>query len=162
MKEPSPEQQLAGFLAKYTPEIGALAEAVLAKMRDRLPGAVEMVYDNYNALVIGFGPTERVSEAILSIAVVPRWVDLCFLQAAGDLPDPEKLLLGSGKVARHVVLKDAADLDRPAVQALIAHALERAVKPIESTAPGRMVIKSISAKQRPRRPADRNDRRDSA
>jgi hypothetical protein len=42
----------------------------LAKMRARLPGAVELVYDNYNALAIGFGPTERTSEAVFSIEVV--------------------------------------------------------------------------------------------
>ncbi len=152
MKDESPETQLAGFIAKYTPEIGAQAEAALAKMRARLPGAVQMVYDNYNALVIGFGPTERASEAILSIAVMPRWVDLCFLQNASSLPDPEKLLQGSGNIARHIVLKDASDLDKPAVEALIACALERAAKPLDGTGPGRLVIKSISAKQRPRRP----------
>jgi hypothetical protein len=151
MKGDSPDNQLAGFIAKYTPEIGALAQAVLAKMRARLPGAVELVYDNYNALAIGFGPTERTSEAIFSIALFPRWVSLFFLQGA-NLPDPQRLLKGSGKVARHIVLKDAADLDKPAVQELIAQALEHASKPLEGTGPGRIVIKSISAKQRPRRP----------
>ena len=44
--------QLAGFLAKSTPEIALLAEAILAKMRLRLLGAFQLVYDNYNALAI--------------------------------------------------------------------------------------------------------------
>jgi hypothetical protein len=152
MEEQPPEEQFAAFLAKFTPEIGALTREALEKMRARLPGAVELVYDNYNALVVGFGPTERASEAILSIAVVPRWINLCFLQAAGDLPDPENLLKGSGKVARHIEIRDAAELDQPAIQALIAHALERAPKPVDDKSAGCMVIKSISAKQRPRRP----------
>jgi hypothetical protein len=147
----SPEKQLAGFIAKYTPDIGALARAALAKMRARLPGAVVLVYDNYNALAIGFGPTERASDAIFSITLFPRWVSLFFLQGA-NLSDPQKLLKGSGKKARHIVLEGAADLDKPAVQALFAHALERAAKPLDGTSPGRIVIKSISAKQRPRRP----------
>src|SRR5690242_9999044 len=99
MEEQHPEEQFAAFLAKFTPEIGVLTRVALEKVQARLPGAVELVYDNYNALVVGFGPTERASEAILSIAVVPRWINLCFLQAAGDLPDPENLLKGSGKVA---------------------------------------------------------------
>ncbi len=55
----SPEKQLAGFIAKYTPEVQSVATAALAKMRARLPGAVELVYDNYNALAIALGPTER-------------------------------------------------------------------------------------------------------
>ena len=151
MKDKAPEEQLAGFIAKYTPEIGALAHSALAKMRTRLPGAIELVYDNYNALAIGFGPTERTSDAIFSIALYPRWVSLFFFPGV-DLPDPEKLLKGNGKVTRHIVLKDAADLDKPAIKALMKHALERSDKPLNKTSPGRIIIKSISAKQRPRRP----------
>jgi hypothetical protein len=148
----APEEQLAGFIAKYTPEIGALSQAALAKMRDRLPGAIELVYDNYNALVIGFSPTERASDAIFSIALYPRWVTLFFLRGA-NIPDPQKLLKGGGKVVRHIVLETAADLDKPAVRALMKRALERCDKPINGAAPGRIIIKSVSAKQRPRRPA---------
>lgn len=147
----SPEEQLAGFLAKYLPEIAAEARAVRARMRKRLPGAMEMVYDNYNWLVIGYSPNERPSDAIFSIAIAPRWVTLCFLQGAG-LPDPDKLLQGSGRIVRHVRLERAKDLDRPAMQALIAAAVEDARTPFNSKGPRRLIIKSISAKQRPRRP----------
>jgi hypothetical protein len=55
----SPEAQLDRFLSAYTPEIEAFARSALGKLRKRLPHAVEMVYDNYNALVCGFGPSER-------------------------------------------------------------------------------------------------------
>jgi hypothetical protein len=153
MKPRPAEQQLDGFIAKYSPEVAALARAALARLRARLPGAIELVYDNYNALAIGFGPTERTSDAIFSITLWPRWVSLFFLQGAG-LPDPNRLLKGSGKVARHLVLEDAEDLDRPAVQELIARALERARTPLDGTGPSRIVIKSVSARQRPRRPAE--------
>ena len=152
MKDKSSEKQLAAFIAKYTPEIGALAHAALAKMRARLPGAIELVYDNYNALAIGFGPTERASDAIFSIALYPRWVSLFFLHGA-SLPDPQKLLKGSGKRVRYIVLEDAATLDKPAVRALIAQALKGAAKPLDGASPGRIVIKSVLAKQRPRRPS---------
>lgn len=160
MTPDSPEYQLETFIAKFTPEVGDLACAALEKMRLRLPGAIELVYDNYNALAIGFGPTERTSEALFSIALFPRWVSLFFMDGA-SLPDPDKLLKGSGKVARHIVLEDAATLDRPAVQALITQALEYAGVSFEGTGPGRIIIKSISAKQRPRRPSapDKSARR---
>lgn len=150
MANKSTESQLSRFIARYTPEVAALARAALAKMRERLPGAVQLVYDNYNALAVGFGPTERASEAVFSIALYPRWVSLFFLNGAG-LPDPHKLLKGSGKKVRHIVLKDAADLDSPPVQDLMAHALERADTPLDGDG-GRIVIKAVSAKQRPRRP----------
>jgi hypothetical protein len=146
------EEQLAAFVAKYTPEIGEQVCAILQTMRSRLTGAIELVYDNYNALAIGFGPTERVSEVIFSIAVYPRWVSLFFFQAHG-LADPEKLLKGSGKMARHIVLTDPEALNSPSIRALMDQALKKAVKPLDPTQPHRIVIKSISAKQRPRRPA---------
>jgi hypothetical protein len=152
MPAKSPEKQLDGFLAKYSPEIAAQARAMLATMRQRLPGTTELVYDNYNALVIGFGPGERASDAIFSLALYPRWVSLCFLQGA-DLPDPHRLLRGSGKVVRSLRLAAAEDLDRPEVQELMAHALQRARVPLDETQTRRMVIKSISENQRPRRPA---------
>jgi hypothetical protein len=148
----SPEAQLAGFLAKYTPEIAALAEGAIAKMRSYLPGATELVYDNYNALAIGFGPTDRASEAIFSIALYPRWVSLFFLHGA-DIPDPDRVLQGTGTGARHMILNSPAKLDEPAVQVLIEQALLAAAVPIDPTQPGRLVIKSVADKQRSRRPA---------
>jgi hypothetical protein len=148
----SPQAQLDTFIDKYTPEIAALARACLAKMRARLPGATQLVYDNYNALVVGFGPSEKTSHAIFSVAVYPRWVNLFFLQAAPKLPDPNRLLKGSGNVVRSITIQSASQLDQPAVQELIATALKRAIEPINPAAPGQLVIRSISAKQRPRRP----------
>jgi hypothetical protein len=152
VKTQSPKQQLDAFIARYSPDVAVLARAVLRAMRQRLPGANELVYDNYNALAIGFSPTERASDAIFSIALWPRWVSLFFLQAAG-LPDPARLLQGKGKVARHIVLEDAADLDKPAVRGLMAAALDRARTPMAGSGRGRIIIKCVAAKQRPRRPA---------
>ena len=151
MPPSSPAAQLDGFLAKFLPEIADQASSVLGKMRARLPGAVEMVYDNYQALVIGFCPVERASEVIMSVAVYPAWISLCFF--AGDrLPDPQKLLLGSGKIARRIRLDGPETLDKPAVKALMKAAVEIASRHLDRDQPGRMVIASISAKQRPRRP----------
>jgi len=81
------QEQFEGFLSKYEPGVAAEAKKSLAKLRKLIPNAIEMVYDNYNALVVGFCPGMRPSEAIISIAVMPEWVSLCFLQGA-RLPDP--------------------------------------------------------------------------
>jgi hypothetical protein len=155
--EPSPELQLTGFLAKFNREIAVQAEEILTRLRVRIPHALELVYDNYNALAIGFGPTERASEAIISVAVFPRWVSLFFLQANG-LPDPTNILKGGGNVARHIVLPTPAALDEPEIQALIEEALNRAKVPLDSITTHRIIIKSISAKQRPRRPPENSAR----
>jgi hypothetical protein len=149
----TPRTQLDGFMKKFAPEIAALAKAALVKMRKRLPSANQLVYDNYNALVIGFGPTERASDAIFSIAVYPRRVNLCLLQGGRSrLKDPNKLLRGSGSTNRFIPLQGAGDLDRPEIEDLMAQALASASVPLNPEGTGRLLIKSVSDKQRPRRP----------
>lgn len=145
-------RQLDGFIDKFTPDVAALARACLVRMIDRLPGATIPVYDNYNALAIGFGASDRVKDVILSLAVMPRWVDLYFMWGT-RLTDPGGLLTGGGNQGRHVKIHDAAMLDDPRIEALIAEAMAIADRPIDPAAAGGIVIKSISAKQRPRRPA---------
>jgi hypothetical protein len=149
--ELSPKKQLDGFIAKFDPAIAAQTRKVLAAMRKRLPGALELVYDNYNALAVGFAPTERASDVIFSIAVYPKWVSL-FLFGGQKLKDPKRLLKGSGNKVRHIVLRDAATLDDPDVTALMAQCLKIADPPLDPGQKYRLIIKSISAKQRPRRP----------
>lgn len=151
-KDQSPQQQLDGFLAKYSPAIAKLAKQLLSKLRTRLPGAVELVYDNYNALAIAFGPSERTSDAIFSITLYPRWISLFFVHGA-ELPDPHKVLKGNGNAMRHIVVDKAAMLDDPIISGLMDQAVKHAPKQIDAAAPNRIVIKSVSAKQRPRRPA---------
>jgi len=148
----TPRARLASFLAEYDPVIARRARAVLATLRKRLPGALELVYDNYNALAIAFGPSERASEAIFSVAVFPRWVSLFFLQGA-KLRDPKRRLRGRGARVRHVVLESARTIDDPAVRALMKLALQQAKVPLDPRRKHRLVIRSISTKRRPRRPA---------
>jgi hypothetical protein len=119
----------------------------------RLPRAHELVYDNYTFFVIGYGPIERPSDSILSIAAGAGGVRLCFIHGA-KLPDPEKVLLGSGEQTRFVRLGSARVLARPA----IVHLIEAAVGPSRAPVPGgqgRLLIRPVSAKQRPRRRAKR-------
>jgi hypothetical protein len=148
--EATPEKQLAAFIAKFDPPMQRLIRAARKRMRAFLPRATEFVYDNYNFFVIGYGPGERPSEAILSLAAQAKGLSLCFLQGAG-LPDPAGLLQGRGKVVRSIRLERADLLDSPEVSALMAAARERARVPIPADARPRLLIKSISAKQRPRR-----------
>ena len=145
-------KQLAGFIAKFDPAIAKLVRSARSVLRKRYPTAVELVYDNYNALAIGYSPTERTSDVLFSIAVYPRWIDLYFMYGR-SLPDPEKILRGSGKQGAFVRLDDVSVLDRPAVKALLAAAADHSDVPLPKQPKGYTVIKSISAKQRPRRPA---------
>ena len=157
----SPARQLEGFLARFSPEVRSIAKAVLATMRKRLPGATELVYDNYGVLAIGFGPSERPSEAIFSIAIYPRRVNLMFLFGA-ELDDPKGILLGTGNQMRHIHLPTAAALEDPDVKALMDQAIEAAETPFRRNSRRRVIIRLISAKQRSRRPVVRTQARRSA
>jgi len=148
----SPARQLASFIAKFSPSIANEGRAALTRMRKLVPGATELVYDNWNGLVIGFGPTERASDAVVSILMTPTHLTLCFIQNGPALPDPAKLLKGSGTVVRHMRLASARDLNAPAVRRLVKTAVVRSDVPFAKGARRALVIKSISPRQRPRRP----------
>jgi hypothetical protein len=149
--DPTPQAQLDGFIDKFTPDVAALTRALIAKAVAQLPGAVIPVYDNYNALAIGFGASDRVKDIVFSLAVMPRWVTLCFSWGVA-LDDPKGLLKGEGKQVRHIRLLNADAWDAPDEQDFLAQALARAEPPIDPRGKGGIVIKSISAKQRARRP----------
>ena len=150
-KPKAPATQLASFIAKYTPTIARQARRVLAKMRARLPGAVELVYDNYNGLVVGFGPSERASEAPFSVVLYPRWITLFFLQGA-HLADTDRILKGAGKQVRYVVLDTPETLDDPSVIALMRAALKQVQWSPSGRRSRKLVIRSVLVKQRSRRP----------
>jgi hypothetical protein len=153
-KVPDAERQLKGFIAKFEPKHQALIRAVRRSLRRRFPTADELVYDNYNFFVIGYSSTERASDSIVSVAAGASGIGLCFIYGAG-LPDPKKILLGSGKQTRFIRLDSVNVLALPEVEALIAAAIARARTPLRSTGKGKLIIKSISAKQRPRRKLSR-------
>jgi hypothetical protein len=152
MAPETPARKLAAFMAKYTPSMAKEGRGALARLRKLVPGAVELVYDNWNGLVVGFGPTERPSEAVLSILMTPDHVSLCFIQDAPALPDPQRLLRGSGNVVRHIRLGSARDLDRPAIRDLVKAAIAQSDVPFATRRARKLVIRSVSKKQRPRRP----------
>lgn len=144
--------QLDAFIDRFSPDIATDARHALAFLTARLPTATRLVYDNYNALVIGFGASEKVGDIILSIALYPRWVTLFFLRGV-DLPDPGGVLEGSGSQVRGVRLQPISRLEMPEVAALIDAAVIQAY-PLPASGNGSLIIKSISAKQRPRRPKE--------
>jgi hypothetical protein len=144
------ERQLDGFIDKFDEKNQKLIRDVRKAMRKRLPTANEMVYDNYNFFVIGYSPNDRPSDAIFSIAAGANGVSICFIQGA-RLEDPDKLLSGGGAQTRFLRVESAKDLARTEVEALLKAAIAQSDTPLKPTGRGTLVIRSISAKQRPRR-----------
>lgn len=150
MSGTSGASQLGAVIDRYDPAIAATARAAIAQLRKRLPGAIEVACDDGHALAVGFGPTEKASEAVFSITLHPRWVTLYFLQGA-RLADPTGRLTGSGSRQRHLVLQQATDLAGADVERLIAAALEAAGWKPDGRRKGRLVIRPATPKPRTRR-----------
>ena len=146
------ESQLRAFIEKFGAEDQRLIRAVRSAVRRRLPTANELVWDNYNFFVIGYSPTERPTDSILSIAARANGVGVCFIRGA-SLPDPKGLLLGSGRQTRFIRVAAASELSHPDVAELIDAAISRASKPLPASGRGKLIIRSIAAKQRPRQRA---------
>lgn len=149
MREP-PEQQLKNFVDKFEPAIGELIRDCRSVMRKHFPTANELVYDNYNFFVIGYCTTERPSDCVVSLAANSKGVGLSFYHGA-TLPDPHKILHGSGNQNRFVRLDGVAALNRPEVLELLNAAEAQANPAFAKAGSGKLIIRSISEKQRPRR-----------
>ena len=142
-------EQLRGFIAKFGPNDQRLIRAVRKALRAFFPTANELVWDNYNFFVIGYSPTDKPADSIVSVAARANGVGLCFVRGA-SLPDPKRLLLGSGKQTRFIRLESVDVLARADVQALLTAAVAQAKAPFPRSGRGQLIIRSVSAKQRPR------------
>jgi hypothetical protein len=144
------EAQLKGFIAKFEPRHQTLIRAVRKALHRRFPTAYELAYDNYSFFVLGYSPTPRPSDSIVSVAAGANGVGLCFIRGA-KLPDPKRILLGTGNQTRFIRLESVEVLSRPEVGALVAAAIAQSKAPFRDAGRRTLIIRSISAKQRPRR-----------
>ena len=145
----SGEQEIKGFIAKYEPKYQRLIRSVRKALRKRFPTADELIYDYNNAFVIGYSPTERGSDAVVAISAAANGLRLVFNQGP-TLPDPKRLLLGSGKQTRFIWVESAKTLALPEVEALLQETIDRAKTPLRPSGRGKLIIKPGSARQRPR------------
>ena len=146
----SAEAELRRLIAKFARAHQRLIGAMRQCLRKRLPSAHEVVYEYRDFFVISYSPDERGYEGVFAIRASANGVRLYFNRGKG-LPDPAKLLRGSGKQTRWIDLEGASTLARPAVASLIDEAIARNRVPFARTGRGPVVIRSTSAKQRRRR-----------
>jgi hypothetical protein len=146
--EPTVQAQLRAIIERFDPAAQKLIRAVRAALRRRLPSANELVYDYSHSLVIGYSPTDRGIGSVVALAARADGVRL-YLHGT-RLPDPKKLLLGSGRLARYVRVQAASELAHPDVEALIAAAVRQSRPALSAEGKGRLLMRSSAAKRRPR------------
>lgn len=140
-----PETELQSFIGRFDAKGQKVFKSVRAALRKRFPSANELGYDYGRQVVIAYSPSERGIEGIVSIILSADGVRL-YLMNGPELPDPEKLLQGSGRQARYIEVAGVKDLDRPEVEALISAAVGKAAVPLAAQGKGSLFIKSGSGK----------------
>lgn len=138
---PSAERQLAGLIARLEPKSQKLIKPMRRALRKRLPAANELVYDYGKSLVIAYSPNERGADGIVGISADANGVRLFFPQGA-NLPDPQGILLGDGRQARHIRVETSNVLLRPEVESLLAAAIGKVTVPPAKSGRGELIIKS--------------------
>jgi hypothetical protein len=146
----SAEAQVRTLIDKFAPAHLRLISAMRRWLRKRLPTAHEVVYEYRDCFVISYSPNDRGYEGVLGLRASANDVRL-YLNGAKELPDPAKLLHGSGNQMRWVNLEGASTIARPEVARLIDEAIARNRVPFASAGRGSVVIRSASAKPRRRR-----------
>ena len=145
-----PRRSSRASIARYTPAVATRARAALKTMRALYPGATQLVYDNYNALCDRVRPDRpRGRHRLLDHALSEVGEPLLHARHRA----PRSRAAARRAAARGSVTSSSSARRRwtsPAVRALIRQALEQA-RP-RPPAAGALVIKSVSKKQRPRRP----------
>jgi hypothetical protein len=107
---------VADLLEPYSAETQKLALATRELIFKVIPKTIEVV--DLKARLIGYGFGTKYTDMICSLMPTKAGVTLG-IGWATELPDPQKLLEGTGKVHRHVKLQSRSDVDDPALKALL-------------------------------------------
>jgi hypothetical protein len=146
-----PDPRLLGFLAVYDRNIAELALALREMVLESAPEAIESIYDAYSAVSIGFSFTGRLKDGFCHIATYTHHVNLGFNRGA-SLPDPEKILEGTGKMIRHIKIAREGDLAAPFLPRYLQAAIAQVAGPTEKASRGaKSVVRgNYPNKRRPR------------
>lgn len=148
----SQTSDLTRFLKPFPPDVRARALELRAFVWDLYPDSNELIYDNYNALAIGWSVTDRVSHVFCNLALGRTSHNVHFgFYWGSKIKDPRKLLMGNGKQWRYITVHDMKDFPAAYMKALMKEAYAYSlscVKQPEQLLEGKTIVKSVSAAKR--------------
>jgi hypothetical protein len=103
--------------ADFDPHVRDLASRTRSLIVDVYPEVLEVPWSRQNVASYGIGPN-KMSEHFCYIALHKDHINLGFNQGA-ELPDPEGLLEGPGKMLRHTKITESEDLQDLALRRLL-------------------------------------------
>lgn len=145
-------KDLLKFLKPFPKEIQETALWLRGFAWDLYPQCNELIYDNYNAVAVGWSPTDRVGHTFCSIAVGRTSYNIHFgFYWGSELSDPEKLLLGEGNQYRYILVPDKKKFPKAYIKKLVKEAYANSmakVKDKKQIRHGQTIVKSVSDKKR--------------
>jgi hypothetical protein len=114
--------EIKAFLSGYDSTVQEIALRARALVLDLAPDAVEQI--DLPAKMLAYGSKATYRDLICVIMPQKGYVNFGLPRGA-ELPDPTKLLTGTGKRARHVKLTDARQTDNPSLRALVRASIEQ-------------------------------------
>jgi hypothetical protein len=146
-------KDLLQFLKPFGDEIIDLVMWLRDFAWDLCPMANELIYDNYNAVALGWSPTEKVGHTICSIAVGRSSKNVHFgFYWGNEISDPDKILLGQGNQYRYILVTDKKKFPKAYIKKLVNEAYANSlskVKDKKQFISGQTIVKSVSDKKRP-------------
>jgi hypothetical protein len=148
-------KDLLKFLSLFPSEIIERALWLRDFVWDLYPQANELIYDNYNAVAFGWSPTEKLGHTFCSIAIGRSSGNLHFgFYWGAELSDSKEILLGNGNQYRYILVGDISGFPAEYITLLLADAYSNSMRKIKDQKQltiGKTIVKSISAKQRPKK-----------
>jgi hypothetical protein len=148
---------LLNFLSPFPEEKRDLALWLREFIWDLYPTANELIYDNYNALAIGWSPTDKVGHTFCSIAVGRTSNNVHFgFYWGSKISDPEKKLLGQGNQYRYILVINKSEFPTDYIKKLLAEAYAYSIGKVKDNSQliaGKTITKSISPVKRTRKKA---------
>src|SRR5215468_1138517 len=131
----STDRQLLGYLAAYNPHVSDLTLALREVVLEEAPDAVESISRGY-ALAIGFSFTGKpLKDGFCHVVAYETHVNLGFNRGA-LLPDPSGILAGTGKLIRHLTIRNQNELEHPAIRRYLQAAIEQVERPPRQNSEG--------------------------
>lgn len=115
------EESIQHFLEQYQEQVCKLALVLREVVLSYLPGVTEQL--DLPAKMIAYCYGQKYSELICVLIPSKKGLKLGF-NKGNELPDPEKLLKGTGKISRYVEINSKEEITAPALKKLILTALE--------------------------------------
>jgi len=149
---PKPTIELLKFLEPFPKEVQENALWLRDFVWKLYPNTNELIYDNYNALAIGWSPTDSAGDAFCSIAVYSKYVNFGFNRGS-EINDNEKKLKGKGNLYRYIRVQDKDEFPKTYIKKLLKEAYVNSMARLKKGKPvlkRQIIVKmSLTKKRRP-------------